>query len=118
MHRYKELKVWQKSRELVKETYQLTSNFPTTENFGITSQIRRSAVSIPANIAEGCGRNTDAELNRFMDIAQGSAFELETLIILSNDLNYIDNGNSELILSELGEIHKMIFSFKKQLSKS
>ncbi|MDA3929549.1 MAG: four helix bundle protein [Prolixibacteraceae bacterium] len=118
MHRYKELKVWQKSRELVKEIYLTTDGFPKAEIYGITSQIRRSAVSIPANIAEGCGRNTNKELNRFMDIAQGSAFELETLILLCGDLNYIDENRSKYLLSTLVEIHKMVFSFKKQLPKS
>lgn len=118
MHRFKELKIWQKSRELVKEIYQATDVLPKTENFGLTSQIRRCVVSIPANIAEGCGRNTNAELNRFLDIAEGSAFELETLIILSTDLKYLNDDSSKLLLSAIDEVQRMIFSFKNQLSKS
>ena len=118
MHRYKELKVWQKGRELVKDVYQITSSYPRTEDFGLTSQIKRSAVSIPANIAEGCGRGTNAELNRFLDIAEGSAFELETLIILSADLKLIHEESSIELLSKIDEIQRMIFSFKKQLLTS
>ena len=90
MHKFKDLTVWEKSQQLVKAIYESTSSFPKEEIFGLTAQIRRSAVSIPANIAEGCGRKTDKELCRFLDIANGSAFELETLIILSTDLNYLE----------------------------
>jgi len=118
MHRYKELKVWQKSRELVKEIYLATQDFPKTEDYGITSQIRRSAVSIPANLAEGCGRNTNNELNRFCDIAEGSAFELETLLILSNDLGYLNDESFKNLILKLDEVQRMVFSFKKQLSNS
>ncbi len=118
MHRYKNLIIWQKSRELVKNAYQITNSFPKAEVFGLTSQIRRSAVSIPANIAEGCGRNTNSDLNRFLDIAEGSAFELETLIILSTDLNMINEDSSVVFLSKIDEVQRMIFSFKKQLVTS
>lgn len=118
MHRYKELKVWQKGRELVSAVYQATSTFPKNEDFGLTSQIRKSAVSIPANIAEGCGRNTNPELNRFLDIAVGSAFELETLIILSVDLDLIKKESSLFLITEIDEIQRMLFGFKKQLSGS
>ena len=118
MHQFKELKVWQKGRELVKEIYQSTHKFPKDELFGITSQMRRSAVSIPANIAEGCGRNSDNELNRFLDIANGSAFELETLVILSLDLDFISQKEFEYFDSKLNEIQKMIFGLKQSLVKS
>jgi four helix bundle protein len=118
MHKFKELKVWQKGRILVKEVYLVTKKFPSEEIYGITSQIRRSVVSIPTNIAEGCGRNSDNELNRFLDIANGSAFELETLFILSNDLEYINDLEFLQIESELQEIQKMIYSFKQTLLKS
>ncbi len=76
MKNYHELKVWEKSHLLTLETYKITKTFPKTELFGITSQIRRSCVSIPANIAEGCGRNSDAEFSRFLVISMGSASEL------------------------------------------
>ncbi len=80
--------------------------------------MRRSAVSIPSNIAEGCGRNSDADLNRFMDIANGSAFELETLIILSYDLDFISHEEFEYFDKKLNEIQKMIYGFKQTLIKT
>ncbi|MBP8791771.1 MAG: four helix bundle protein, partial [Lutibacter sp.] len=81
--------MWQLSHELTLEIYNLTKNFPNNENYGITSQIRRACSSVPTNISEGCGRDSDAEFNRFLTIALGSANETEYLIILSKDLNYI-----------------------------
>jgi len=104
MHKFKELKVWQKARILVKEVYLITRKFPSEETYGIISQIRRSAVSIPANIAEGCGRNSDNEFNRFLDIANGSAFELETLFTLSCDLEYVTDQEFQ---------KKLIMNFKR-----
>ncbi|WP_347839153.1 four helix bundle protein [uncultured Draconibacterium sp.] len=115
MHQFKELKVWQKGRVLVKEIYKATHTFPQDELFGITSQMRRAAVSIPANIAEGCGRNSDKELSRFLDIANGSAFELETLVILSLDLEFLSQDKFEEFDYNLNEIQKMIFGFKQSL---
>jgi four helix bundle protein len=88
MHNYKEMKIWQKGRMLVKDIYQLTKNFPSDERFGLTSQARRAAVSIPLNISEGAGRGTDKDFSHFLDMARGSLFELETLIILSSDLEF------------------------------
>ena len=84
MHNFKELKVWQNARVLVKEIYLSTGNFPTEEKYGITSQIRRSAISIPSNIAEGCGRRTDKDFSHFLNIALGSAYELQTQTELTN----------------------------------
>lgn len=118
MHQFKELKVWQKGRVLVKEIYQVTHKFPKDELFGTTSQMRRAAVSIPANIAEGCGRNSDKELSRFLDIANGSAFELETLVILCLDLEYFTQTEFEEFDTALNEIQKMIFGLKQSLQKS
>ncbi|MCK5169128.1 MAG: four helix bundle protein, partial [Bacteroidales bacterium] len=89
MHNFKELIVWQKARKLVKEIYLILKSFPEDEKYGIISHIRRASISIPANIAEGAGRNTDNDFGRFLDIANGSSFELETLIILSFDLEYL-----------------------------
>ena len=116
MHQFKELKVWQKGREFVKDIYLATRNFPKDELFGITSQMRRSAVSIPTNIAEGCGRNTDADLSRFFDIANGSAFELETLAILSFDLDFLSQEEFNRFDKKLNEIQRMIFGFKNSLN--
>ena len=96
-------------------TYIFTKNYPKEELFGLTSQMRRSSASIPTNIAEGCGRNTDADLNRFLDIANGSAFELETLVILSFDLDYISQEEFNRFDKHLNEIQRMIFGFKNSL---
>ena len=112
MHQFKELKVWQKGRVLVKEIYQVSQSFPKEELFGVTSQMRRAAISIPSNIAEGCGRNSDAELARFLDIANGSAFELEPLVILSFDLQFINQMIFEKFDTILNKIQKMIFGLK------
>lgn len=87
MH-YKELEVWKDARKLVNEVYKLTSNFPKTELFGLTSQINRCAVSIPSNIAEGCARYSDKDTNKFIDIALGSIAELDTQLILAQDLGF------------------------------
>lgn len=118
MHQFKELKVWQKGRILVKDIYRATRRFPQDELFGITSQMRRSAVSIPTNIAEGCGRNSDNELSRFLDIANGSAFELETLVILCLDLEFISQDEFDNFDAKLNEIQKMIFGLKQSISKT
>jgi four helix bundle protein len=115
MHKFKDFIVWQKARELVKEVYQLTFRLPDDEKFGLISQINRAAVSIPANIAEGSGRKTNINFCRFLDIANGSSFELETLLILCVDLSYLSE--KDLIQSqELNrEIQKMIYSLKQKL---
>jgi len=112
MHNYHELKIWQESRMLVKSVYTLTANFPSEEVYGLTSQIRRAAVSIPSNIAEGTGRSSDKEFQRFLDYAIGSLFELETQIILANDLNFISTENFELIQKEIKSLIRMIVKFK------
>lgn len=92
MRNYKDLKIWMKGRELVKTIYQVTALFPESEKYSLTDQIRRAAVSILANIAEGSGRGSEKELNRFLDIANGSLYELETLLILSNDYRIYAEG--------------------------
>ncbi len=115
MNRFKDLIVWQKSRTLVKEVYMLTNDLPSDERFGMVSQIRRCAVSIPTNIAEGCGRNTNADFARFLDISNGSSYELESLLILSIDLNYIQREQFDTINLLIQEIQKMIFKLKESL---
>ncbi|MEX1262311.1 MAG: four helix bundle protein [Balneolaceae bacterium] len=91
MHNYKELKVWNKSVNLATDIYKQTKNFPKSEIYGITSQIRRSAISISSNIAEGAGRSGKKEFKHFLNISNGSAFELETQIIISKKLEYISD---------------------------
>jgi four helix bundle protein len=117
MHNYKDMKIWQKGRMLVKEIYQLTQKFPSDERFGLTSQARRAAVSIPLNISEGAGRGTDKDFSHFLDMARGSVNEVETLIFLSNDLEYIliEEVNNLLVKTE--ELGKMIVAFQTKLSK-
>lgn len=90
MHNFKELKVWQIARKIVKEIYLDTKDFLTDEKYGLISQMRRSAVSIPSNIAEGSGRNTDKDFKYFLNVALGSAYELQTLLILSQDIELIN----------------------------
>lgn len=107
MHNYQDLKLWQKALSLVKEIYQMTSKFPREEMFGMTSQVKRSAISIPSNIAEGAGRNGDKEFTHFLSISQGSSFELETQMILSNDLGFISHSELDELISRLQEIQKM-----------
>jgi len=87
MKDFRSLKVWEKAHELVLKAYKATDLFPKHELYGITSQIRRAAASVPTNIAEGCGKDSDAELKRYFLIAMGSASELEYLLILARDLN-------------------------------
>ena len=115
MHNYLELKIWQRSRELVKLIYQLTESFPDSQKYGLTNQMQRAAISISSNIAEGAGRNSSKEFVRFLDIANGSAFELETQLFLCADLGYTKISQVENIISELKEIQKMIFKFRESL---
>lgn len=117
MHNFKELKVWQNSRVLVKEVYELTSCLPATEKYGLISQLNRSAVSIPANISEGCGRNTDKDFAHFLNISLGSAYELETLLIVSYDLHLIKEEQLLALTAKLSEIQKMIFGLIKTLNQ-
>jgi len=108
MNNFKKLIVWQKSRELVKDIYLITKKFPKEEIFGLTSQIRRATVSIALNIVEGSGRGTDKEFARFLDIAFGSALEVEAQIILSSDLEFITNEEYDILNLKIEEIQKMI----------
>ena len=114
MHQYKELKLWQKSIDLVTRIYALTRNFPQIEKFGLVSQINRSAVSIPSNIAEGAGRNSDKEFVQFLAIAHASSFELETQLIISKNLEYISPEELISLTNHLIELQKMNFAFQSK----
>ena len=116
MHNFKELIVWKKSRDLVKDVYTLTQKFPDNEKFGLTQQIRRAAVSIPSNIAEGSGRGTNKDFIQFINVANGSAFEVETQLYLALDLEYISQSEFEEISKRLLDIERLIYNFKKSLS--
>jgi len=115
VHQFKELKVWQKSMDLVVDIYTVTTNFPTDEKFGLTSQLRRCAVSIPSNIAEGAGRDSDKEFLYFLSIALGSSFELETQLILSQRLNLLTKQNLEDLLSLNNYVQNMIVKLRLSL---
>ncbi len=108
MRNFKKLLVWEKSIGFVTSVYSLTNNFPDSEKFGLTSQIRRASVSISSNIAEGCSRKSDLDFKRFLQIALGSAFEVETQLIISTKLKYIDLETSEKATISILEIQKMI----------
>ena len=103
------------SHELTVAIYKVSNNFPKEEIFNITSQIRRAAVSIPTNISEGCGRDSDVEFNRFLTIATGSACETEYLIQLSKDLKYIDDVTFEKLNSDVNQIKQKIHTLKQKL---
>ena len=109
------LNVWKSSIKFVKEIYSSTAQFPSEEKFGLVSQMRRSAVSIPSNIAEGAARKSNKEFNNFLNIAQGSASELETQIIISNELGFIEIDQSTNMLNKLENISKMIVGLQKSI---
>ena len=115
MHNYKKLDVWKESVNLVTEIYRLTDSFPDKEKFGLISQINRCAVSIPSNIAEGAGRSTKKEFSLFLGYALASSFELETQLIISNNLNFISEAQNVEITEKLNIIQKMIYSLIKSL---
>ncbi|MFD2552832.1 four helix bundle protein [Sphingobacterium tabacisoli] len=115
MHQYKELKLWQKAIELVSEIYNLTDCFPERERFGLISQINRAAVSIPSNIAEGAGRNSDKEFVQFLAIAHASTYEVETQLIISKNLGYLLDDNLEAMLGKIAELQKMNYAFQQKL---
>ena len=105
---FKELKVWRKAHDVALGVYRVTRSFPVEERFGLTSQIRRAASSIGANIAEGCGRRSDGELTRFLQIARGSASELEYHLLLSRDLQMLSPENFRSLQQELTEVQRML----------
>ena len=111
---HKDLDVWKKSIELVTEIYSITANFPNEEKYGIVSQIRRAAISVPSNIAEGCARFSDKENLRFLDIARGSLAELETQLIISKNLGFIDSDN---LIKKISPIAQMLSGLKRHLKQ-
>lgn len=118
MKNYKELHIWQKGIEIVKQVYMLTKQFPETEKFGIVSQMTRAATSIPANIAEGSSRDSDKDYARFLQLSLGSAFEVQTYLVIVKELNWVspDKINSVEVLLE--EEIKMIHRFISTLNKN
>jgi four helix bundle protein len=112
---YKELNVWQKSYEFCLEIYRITAKFPHEERYGLTSQIRRSAVSIPSNIAEGYGRKTTVDYIRMLYISYGSVCELETQVLLAGDLGFIEEGELGTAKTNIAEIERMLKALIKSL---
>ena len=116
MNNFKELKVWQKAMDLVANVYKITQTLPKEELYGLTSQIRRAAVSIPSNIAEGAGRISRKDFSLFLNIARGSSFELETQLTISFKLDYLKQTDFDVLTSELDEVQRMITGLQKSLN--
>lgn len=112
---FRDLKVWQKGIGLVKEVYKITKSFPKEEQYCLTSQIRRAAISIPSNLAEGFRRRYSKEHKQFLSIALGSCAELETQVILAHELTYIDKSTEQFVLELLDHICRMIVNLDKKL---
>lgn len=115
MHRFKDLEVWKKSRLFCSEIYSITSKFPETEKFGLTNQLRRAAVSIPSNIAEGSSRHSNKDFIRFLQMTLGSAYEVETQLLIAYDLKFINQKELDSLLKNLDSIIKMTSKFKSTL---
>lgn len=115
MHNLKELKIWQKAIDLAVDVYKATISYPADERFGLTSQIRRASVSISSNIAEGAGRNSKKEFCNFLGIANGSAYELQTQLVISNKLNLLQDDLLNDLLNQIEELQKMNYAFQKML---
>jgi len=115
MHRYEDLQFWKKSKRLSVEIYQITQRFPKSELFGLTSQMRRCSVSIPSNIAEGSSRSSKKDFRRFLEIAMGSAYELETQLSISKELGYLERREYDSSNRELISIIQMMSKFKSKL---
>lgn len=118
MKDFRTLKVWEKAHALTLAIYKSTEGFPKQEMYALTNQIQRAAVSIPANIAEGCGKDSDAELKRYFLISMGSSSELEYLLLLAHDLGYLPQNNFQGMTSDLVEIRKMLNAFIQKLKAS
>ena len=116
MRDFRELKVWEKAHRLTLMVYKATAAFPRDELYGLTGQIRRSCASIPANIAEGCGRSGDAELARFLQIAMGSASELEYHFLLAHDLGLLNHPDYEELATAVTEVKRMLTSLIQKLT--
>lgn len=115
-HRFKELRIWQVGMDVAKLTYELCAGFPDDERFGLISQMRRAAVSIPSNIAEGAGRETKRDFARFLTIATGSSYELETQFLLAAHFGYLTDEQLQLISANLDYLQRMVYTFRKTLT--
>ncbi|NRT15592.1 four helix bundle protein [Flavobacterium sp. 28A] len=118
MSNFRKLLVWQKSMSLTTKIYTGTKNFPKEELFGLTSQIRRSTISIPSNIAEGLGRDSNKELIRFINIAVGSLFELQTQLEIAKNIYYLNNEDFNNLYEDSREVERMLIAFLKKLKEN
>ncbi len=116
MQSFRSLKVWQKSHSLTLGVYAATKCFPREEVYGLTSQLRRSAVSIPSNLAEGCGRGGDKDFRRFVGVAMGSASELEYQLFLACELGYVDDKVYERLVEDVEQVKRMLAALIRRLS--
>lgn len=117
MNDFRKLSIWNRSIDLATTVYKISSYFPKSEIYSLTSQIRRSVVSISSNIAEGAGRQSDKDFAKFLRFAYGSACELETQIVIAKNLSYLTASNFSDLLKELHEIQKMIYTLEKNKRK-
>ena len=115
MNKVEDLKIWKKSIALAKEVYMIVKDLPIDEKFGLTSQIKRSSVSVASNIAEGAGRNSPKEFAHFLSIANGSSYELQTQLILAYELNFLDKSKVHILLDQIIQIQKMNYSLQKNI---
>ena len=118
MRDFRELKVWQKAHQVALDVYQHSKNFPADERFGLTAHLRKSAMSVPSNIAEGCGRGGDKELARFLGIAAGSASELEYQLLLARDLHYLPSDAHAGLSEQVTDVRRMLYRFMQSLNAS
>jgi len=116
MKNFRDLQVWQKAHTLTLEIYEYSAPFPDSERFGLTSQLRRAAASIPANLAEGCGRGSDADLRRFLHMAMGSASETEYHLLLAHDLGFLAEPTFKRLTNNIQEVKRMLAAFITKLN--
>ncbi len=114
-HNFKKLLIWQRSLDLVFETYSMTKTFPNEEKFGLISQLNRCAISIPSNIAEGCSKTSEKHFKSFLEVSLGSAFEWETQLLIARGLKYITKNQFNQLEIKINDIQKMISSFKEKI---
>ncbi len=117
MNNFRELKVWQKARLITKDIYFLVTKFPVDERYALVSQVKRATVSISANIAEGSGRNTKADFAKFLDISLGSCYEVESHLIISSDLGFVNESALNEILPKIQEVEKMLIGLIASVRK-
>lgn len=118
MQRFTDLKVWQEGHALTLQVYRLTAGFPAEERYGLTSQLRRAASSVPANIAEGSKRHSQADYARFLNIAEGSLAEAEYFLILARDLGYIDAGATDPLSGRIDQLARMLHALRAKVEQT